>query len=235
MKKPTRIALTIMAGMALLTACQQTGSTDSQAADQPAAQGSRKAIFENEYAAVMRVILQPGEELPRHEGPPRLIYSLSDYTIQWKGGDAEPIEKTWKAGDVHFHESGELSVKNIGNQPAEWMAFVRLGEQLPQADEAALEHDAASLHSEYANVLIDNALFRMMEVRLPAGQKLPMHAGVNRMVYSLSDYALLCESTAEGTTEKPFKTGDIQWCEPDHHAMSNQGETQAHFLVVAYK
>jgi quercetin dioxygenase-like cupin family protein len=196
---------------------------------------SRVAIFENDYAQVMHVTLNPGEGLAPHEGPNRLVYSLSDYTIDWTGEEASPIVKNWKKGDVHVHEAGALAVKNSGSTPAEWLAFIRKNESLPAIADQDLDKDVNSLEGGFAKRLFDDGDFRATEVRLAAGETIPLHDGINRVIYALSGYTIRYQGTEEDSAEETFKKGDVHWHDAGRHALENIGDTEAHFLIVAYK
>lgn len=199
--------------------------------------GERNILFENEYAMVVKIRLAPGEFVspPEGEGLIRVIYSLSDYTVDWDKGDAKMEKKSWKENDVHFHEAGKHYVKNIGSTTAEWLVFVKKNNNLPECGENTVENDVTSVSPEFAQSLFDNHEFKMTVVTLPKGGIIPKHAGISRLIYSLSDYQIIYESTKEGKTEKQFKSGDIHWHEACQHGVENIGGTEAKYLVVSYK
>lgn len=225
-------------GLLLFYACapgNQNNQQEKQTQTHESLTSNRIVIFENDYAQAIQVTLNPGEELAPHEGKTRLIYSLCDYTIDWAGQSAAPILKNWKKGDVHVHEPGELSLKNSGSTKAEWVAFTRKDGALPTADDQSLDNDANGLDGSFAKQLFDNEQFRITEIKLAAGEAIPLHDGIHRLIYSLSDYSIRYQSSNEGTSEKSFKKGAVHWHEADQHALENIGNTEAHFLIVAYK
>lgn len=69
---------------------------------------------------VLEVELAPGEAQEMHPGGYRAIYSLGDYTLEWREGD-EVGERTWSAGGGHWHEPGPHAATNIGDTPARWL------------------------------------------------------------------------------------------------------------------
>ncbi len=73
------------------------------------------------------------------------------------------------------------------------------------------------------------------KVNLPKGESIATHSGINRIVYSLSDYDLKYDSDTEGQVDKQFKVGDIHWHEACMHSLENNGDTDASYLVVSYK
>ncbi len=200
-------------------------------------QGERNIIFENEYAMVVKIKLAPGEFIspPSGEGKDRVIYSLSDYTIDWEEQGKKLGTKSWKKGDVHFHEAGKHAAKNNGTTTAEWIVFAMKNTDLADCGDNTVENDVNSVSPDYAQTLFDNDEFRVTQVKLPKGQSIPAHSGVNRAVYSLSNYELIYESNAEVRGEKQFKAGDVHWHQACMHSLENDGETEAEFLVVSYK
>jgi hypothetical protein len=196
---------------------------------------TRSMLFENQYAEVIKVVLEKGESQEAHDGKDRLIYSLSDYSIEWMEQGEDLGTKEWSKGMVHYHPSGIHSAANNGDTTAEWLVFARTEEQLPECGDNTLENDVNTVAPDYAEVLFENDLFRMTKVSLPAGEMIPTHSGINRIIYSLTDYTLQYESDKEGVSEKEFSEGDVHWHEACMHSLENKGESDAIFLVVSYK
>jgi quercetin dioxygenase-like cupin family protein len=236
MKNSINYLFSLAAFLLLFTACGKQGAQETENADTDMAKiVSPEVVFENTYSEVVKVSLAPGEALAAHEGAERVIYSLSDYTIDWVEKGRDEGAKSWSEGDVHAHEAGEHSAQNNGNTTAEWLAFVKKEASLPDCADNTLDKDVNSVAADYAEQLFENAYFRVTEVSLPAGASIPMHSGINRIIYSLSDYQILYESDKEGTVEKSFKSGEVHWHDACQHALENTGETTARFLVVSYK
>lgn len=194
-----------------------------------------EVIFENDYAKVVKVRLAPGESIRPHQGEKRAIYSLSDYAIDWEEKGEALGTKTWKKGEAHYHEAGQHAATNDGTNTAEWLAFIKKNTDLPECGENQINNDVNSVSAEFAKVLLDNDEFKITEVTLRKDASIPMHSGINRIIYSLSDYQITYESDDEGKSEKQFQTGDIHWHQACQHALENDGETNARFLVVSYK
>jgi hypothetical protein len=62
-----------------------------------------------------------------------------------------------------------------------------------------------------------------------------MHAGINRIIYSLSDYDIKYDSGKDGSRNETFNQGDVHWHDACRHALENTGQTEAKFLVVGFK
>jgi len=192
-------------------------------------------IFENDYTIISKISLAPGESQSTHEGEIRVIHALTDYSIDWEEQGNKLGTKTWKKGDVHFHEAGTHAAKNNGTTLAEWLVFTKKSTDLPECGENTVENDVTSVSTDFAQTLFENEDFKMTQVSLPVGESIPMHSGINRIIYSLTDYNLKYESDKEDKLDKVFNSGDIHWHEACKHALENNGDTEAKFLVVSYR
>ncbi len=80
-----------------------------------------EVVFEDDLARVTRVALEPGESTQSHDGGYRVIYSLTDYSVEFTMDDQDPEETTWTAGEVHWHEADQHQVSNTGETRAEYL------------------------------------------------------------------------------------------------------------------
>lgn len=234
-KKYLFISLFIAALVALLTACGSESRDSKEPADGKEQKISPVTIFENEYCRIVKITLKPGEELDEHEGKARLIYALTDYTIDWNEQGQSLGEKSWKIGDVHVHKAGKHSAKNIGSTQAEWIVFERKTEKLPDFEAQSLANDINAVAGNFAEKVFDDDQFRVSEVKLPVNEAIPSHDGINRIIYSLSDYTISYQTDKAEPYEKSFKKGEAHWHEVGKHSFKNIGSSEAHFLVVAFK
>jgi quercetin dioxygenase-like cupin family protein len=208
-------------------------AADSSAATAtPAAAEPMTSVFSNEYATASVVTLAPGQVLPAHSGGPRAVYSLSDYTIRFTQG-GQTTEPTWKAGQAHFHEAGEHRIENIGTTEAKFLVVARTAQALAAAP--AHGDSPAGRASGPTQLLLDNDDVQVSEVRLPAGDTLPRHPGLARVVYALSDYTISYTSNTAQPVVNSFTAGQAHWHAADEHLIVNTGATEARFVIVQFK
>ena len=191
-------------------------------------------ILENDYVKVMLFELKPNAGLPLHQGEPRLVYALSDYTIDWTEA-GNTTEKSWQSGDAHWHEAGAHAIKNTGTSDARFLVVSRTSTPLPEVGADALSQDASAVDTMHADVVYENDHVRLMKVSLPAGESQPMHQGANRLLYALSSYEIAYASDQTDTVRTSFEAGEAHWHGADEHAVENVGTTPAEFLVFAFK
>jgi quercetin dioxygenase-like cupin family protein len=228
-----KLALTLVLTALLMFAC--TPKKEEPIADiVAAAPETAQLIFENDYVRAVEFKLQPGESLPLHKGGPRVVYALSDYRIMWTEG-AQSLEKEWLRGQAHWHDAIDHAVENIGASEARYLVLTRHGAELPATGEYDLDKDAASAAEAHAQMVFDNEHVRVIEVKIPAGEAQPLHHGLNRLIYSLSDYAIKYTSDRMAEKEAAFAAGDAHWHGADEHAVANTGDTEAHFLIFEFK
>lgn len=82
-----------------------------------------RVLMDNPNVRVLHITLMPKEKIPTHQGIYRVIYPLTDYQIAYGSEEGSSNTKTFKAGQVHWHEPGEHWIENIGDAPAEFMLF----------------------------------------------------------------------------------------------------------------
>lgn len=189
-----------------------------------------KVVFQNEHLRVLRFDLDPNDELPPHEGHRRVVYSLSDYELDWATDSEAPSHPSWNTGDIHGHDADIHALKNTGETTASFLVFERLDSPLPSAP----MHEEGSELPTGAKTLLDNADFHVLEVELQPGDEQAMHHGGWRAIYALSDYTIEWHE-GDRVEQKSWSAGDVHWHEPAPHAAINTGDTRARWLVVGLK
>lgn len=206
----------------------------AEAADDLAALESPHAetILRNDYVDVHRISLPAGADIAPHQGGPRVVYSLGDYSLRFET-DGGSETASFERGDIHEHDAGVHGVENVGEGPAEFVVFERHDAPLPASqaeDDTAVPSPAGGASEE---VLFESDLAQLHAVTLQPGAQLPPHRGYARAVYSLSDYQLTFTGET-GTRERSFQEGDAHYHDPGEHTVENSGGTVAEFLVVEF-
>lgn len=228
-----RNMLFILVSLVFLAACTQK---QAEVVEDIVAEAPDKVntVFENDFVRVDHFMLKPGDSLPLHKGGQRAVYALSDYTIKWTEGE-KVSEKSWKKGDIHWHDSLAHAAENIGDTGAEYLVLTRKDAALPETEDYDISQDASQLDSAHAKIILDNAHLRVIEVKLPAGDSQAMHQGINRLIYSLSSYQIKYTSDQMESKEMQMEEGEFHWHGADQHAVENIGETLAHYLIFEFK
>jgi hypothetical protein len=190
----------------------------------------RKEVFANDYVTVNRITLAPGAGLPLHEGAARVVYSLSDYTIEWTE-DGSTTSMDWREGQVHAHAALEHAVENTGNTIADLLIVSRTDK--PLAD-AAAGSDASTVAGGYGALIADLDGVRVIRVALPPGARQPMHGGTARLVYALNDSELTFVDAAGKARKFTHETGTAHWHEAGDHAVENTGGETARYVIFAF-
>ena len=71
-------------------------------------------LLENDRVRVLKGCLKPGEKLPMHSHPARVIYELADHQSRFTFPDAPPVESRSTAGEVKWGNPVTHSEENIG-------------------------------------------------------------------------------------------------------------------------
>lgn len=83
--------------------------------------------------------------------------------------------------------------------------------------------------------LIDNEQIRVRELRLEAGEKLPVQSFPNTFVYGLSDGALVFAPPGRTPYELSFNAGEALWLSARDAAIQNETDRQVRVLLVEIK
>jgi hypothetical protein len=225
-----RVVLAAVVAAGLVACGSETPRASEEAAAPLAIDAVRQVVLDNEFATAFTLTLEPGQSVAPHEGAARVVYSLSDYTIRYSEG-ADSRETSWRTGDAHVHAPGTHAIANTGTTTARLLVVYRADTELPAGGSAAVE----AAGGEPTNLLVDDERFRVSVVAIPVGGVLPQHAGLPRVVYSLSEYSIRYEAEGAAATEQSFRTGEAHWHPADRHAITNTGTTDARFLVVQFK
>lgn len=191
-------------------------------------------LFENDYIRVLNITLGPGEAQPLHRCGNRIIYANNDYTINYYQPE-DTTEIPWNKGGVHWHEEGYHAVENIGESMVDYLLIERKEEQLPDVDEEIIpEPDPILAETGFVQEFFENEHARISRFMLPAGEALPEHDGLNRLIYTQSDFRIRFTSEATGTVEREYETGELDWYSAGSHTVENIGETDAEFIVMGF-
>jgi quercetin dioxygenase-like cupin family protein len=88
---------------------------------------------------------------------------------------------------------------------------------------------------QYYKVLLENDQVRVLEYRLKAGEKEPMHSHPAGVVYVLSGAKLKFSYPDGRAEEKSAATRETIWRDPTTHAVENVGDTEAHAIAIDVK
>src|SRR5437879_4503786 len=99
----------------------------------------------------------------------------------------------------------------------------------------AHEQDPVKVSPQYYKVLLESDQVRVLEYRLKAGEKEPMHSHPAGVVYVLSGAKLRFSYPDGRTEERTAATGETIWRDPTTHAVENVGDTEAHAITIDLK
>jgi quercetin dioxygenase-like cupin family protein len=82
---------------------------------------SSAPLVDDDRLTVREVTLEPAASEPAHAGRARVVYALTDYTIRYETDGEAPTERSFTAGQAHWHDAGQHRVTNIGTTPARFL------------------------------------------------------------------------------------------------------------------
>lgn len=78
-------------------------------------------LLDNDQFKVVKVTLPAGDSIPKHSGTNRIIYSLSNYSIEYTSDQQDVTLKNFKPNDTHWHNDCFHTLKNTGETSAEML------------------------------------------------------------------------------------------------------------------
>jgi hypothetical protein len=91
-------------------------------------------------------------------------------------------------------------------------------------------------HPDTQKLVMENALVRVFEIRVPAGVAEPRHTHARGLTIALSDYDNETRSYPDGRVNRGHsKFGDVRWAEPVDHEAKNVGATEQHVIRIELK
>ena len=230
--------LTFVSSFVTMGCSEQTDYAEQKATQiDPDNKGVEEKVFSNKYASALKISLEPGQQLPWHKGEPRVIYSLSDYSVRFKvdPSDTSSEKNYLNAGDVHWHEENVHSVENTGNSTADYIVIERLARPLPDMNDTSSASDIEVAAPKGTTSLLDNRHVKVVRVELMPGEETPMHSATARLIYSLTNYAISFNTAERKAEESEFAKGDMHWHSGGKHAVHNTGDSTARFVVFEFK
>jgi quercetin dioxygenase-like cupin family protein len=88
---------------------------------------------------------------------------------------------------------------------------------------------------DVAKLLLDNPSVRVTEIELAPGAKLPTGTQQSRLMYMLTDGALVFTEEGKRPYEMIFKTGEAVWVPAQARAAENSSDQDVRALIVEVK
>lgn len=194
-----------------------------------------KLLFENEFVTAVEFDLKPGDEVPSHETGNRIVYSLTDNSVQVIEGERQMVNE-WKHGDVHWHKAGpHPELKNVGTTNARFIVVSRSTVDLPAVPIPGHVEELSSVLPDRSSMIVDNDYVRLIEVSLKPHDAVPPHYEGIRIIYALNDYTVKVTDIGKESVNE-WKAGDIHWHEAGMHpALENMSDQTARYLVFVFK
>lgn len=102
---------------------------------------------------------------------------------------------------------------------------------------AALAQDVTKVAGgpETHKVILENEHVRVLDVHLPAGQKVAMHSHPANTVYYVTDGKIKVTTPDGKTVVREPKAGTAVWSGPVTHAVENVGTAEVHLVQTEMK
>ena len=234
----------------ILTACgSDAGETDNPAppADATPAPDAVSAdpdhytvLFENDIARLIRIKYAAGGKSTMHNHPAGCGVFLVDQKFKFTPpqGEAETVEN--HVGDVTCGDAEDHLPENVGAADAEVILLelknrktfdnAPTGKSISVSSKPSVP-DGIAADPKHYSVQFENDAVRLLRIKIPPGEKVPMHAHPANCSIELSNW------TAPGDKGQPteVKAGEVACNDAQAHDGANIGKTPADMVVVEFK
>jgi hypothetical protein len=107
-----------------------------------------------------------------------------------------------------------------------------LGVAVASCSPATTNSDPVTISPQYYTVLLDTNRVRVLDYRLPSGQKEGVHAHPRYIVYFFQEARLRAIYPDGHTIESVVAPGETLYRDPLSHAIENIGDTEVHALLI---
>lgn len=98
--------------------------------------------------------------------------------------------------------------------------------------QTSLAQDPVKLSPNKYKVILDNDKVRVLDVRLKAGDKSPMHSHPNHVIYSLTGGTVKFMLADGKTNTATIRAGQAVWHNAETHTVENVGKNETHVLDI---
>jgi hypothetical protein len=193
-----------------------------------------RTVFANEWVAVARVDLPPGELIPPHDAGVRYALPLSDFTLSVIDNGVEEIVHM-VPGEIATWPAGRLSFSNVDDSEGEFLMIERGAvETSPELETLAIPDVAVDME-RHGTVLLDDDNVLVVDTRLDQLTDDPLPPNLPLLVVALSDCDLEFEGAAVSDVENVMKAGEAVWLPAGYNLVSNVGEAEAYAVVFGFR
>jgi quercetin dioxygenase-like cupin family protein len=220
-----RMLLLLTSALGLfLFACGAGDEAESAGAEDTPQAGS-EVLLDNNHLTVLKFTVPPQGELPAQQWKSGILYSLSDYRLQYLVPDYPASLRTHRKGEVEWQNSKTYGVKNVGPITAEFLLVTSKGDN----PTPGVTSNIAELTPDKARVVFENQDAKVIEISLEPGDKQPAHNAASRAIYALTDAKLTF--IADEIAESTLTAGEAHYHSGGEHAVENLSDQPVQYLV----
>jgi hypothetical protein len=196
---------------------------------------SATTVFENGHVLAVRVRLEPGERIPGHLADFRVVYAMSDFSLEVSTTE-ETIQRRFSPGEVSAWEPGRYSFENVDDAVADYFVVSRKGSAASKDHSNLQAHAEAPTPPESAGALLfSNNELDVLKVDLEPGEEHQLSLGYPSLVYGATPAAVDFRSVTGAESRVGLNKGRVVWLDPEVVIAENSGNRTARLVVFSLK
>jgi quercetin dioxygenase-like cupin family protein len=197
-----------------------------------AGQATTGVELENEVVRVIRPRYGPGESMPMHEHPHRVIVPLTDGRVEQSFPDGRVATGELKAGEARYAPPTRHAVRNLGGARLELVEV----EIKPLARPRTLAlPDRVGQDPAHFSLVFENDKVRVLRFRLGPRERGQRHVDAPHVTVFLSAAHLRLVGPDGRAEEARVEAGAAAWTGPAEHAPENLGDQPVELLSIEPK
>jgi quercetin dioxygenase-like cupin family protein len=195
-----------------------------------------KVEYEDSRIRVVRLRIAPGESLPMHDRPARIVIALTSSEVRQTGADGNTRTVQVPAGKVAWSGPGRRAVRNMAS-PLE-NVIVEMKTAGAAAKASPPRQPSTVLDEPHHYWLFEDEYVRVYDVRIQPGETTPFHRHAYDSVSVRISGGWIASQVQGRSWRKPEKSeaGTVEFRpdsqRPYSHRVRNDGPAEYHVVIV---
>jgi quercetin dioxygenase-like cupin family protein len=197
-----------------------------------------KVEYEDSRIRVVRLRIAPGESLPMHDRPARIVIALTSSEVRQTGPDGNTRTMQVTAGKIAWSGPGRRAVTNMASPLANVIVEMKTAAAAAKASLQPPKQPSTVLDEPHQDWLFENQYVRVYDVRIQPGEMTAFHRLAYDSVFVRISGGLIASQVQGQSWSKTEKSeaGTVEF-RPDSqrpytHRVRNDGPAEYHVVIV---
>jgi hypothetical protein len=191
-------------------------------------------LEKNNYVAVVRIDLAPGDHISAHQAGARAVYALTDSSL-WMTADGTAQMLSYSAGDADTWGPGRFKLENAGETEAELIVVTRFAAALPEDPEAEPAQPASGASPTSPALIVGDHDFEMKNLVIEPGESRDLLCERPCVIYTVTPATVGVPSSGGYLDEADVFANRALWFDSGSTPLMKAGDDTAQLVVFEVK